>query len=182
MGGDEVGTEWGRSAHALERRRRGRFLSRVLSDRMRAGVETGVIAAAATAGALAGLGARDRAPVEAFRALGRMLLGVSASEAPRAQSLALVTGIVIHAATVTLWGVLFAVIAARLRGVGLFVAAAVFSLVAYAVSSGILPPLLRLGYGAKAFPPQLALLYSVLALALAMGMRLAQSRRKIDRV
>ena len=145
-------------------------------------METGAIAAAATTGALAGFGARERAPGEAFRALGRVLLGVATNEGPRAQHLALLAGLLLHAATLVAWGVLFALIAGRLRGAALIAAAAVFSLVAYALSSGILPPLLRLGYGAKAFPPQLVLLYSVLALALAVGMRLAQSRHDDDRV
>jgi hypothetical protein len=58
------------------------------------------------------------------------------------------------------------------------VAAALFAAVAYAASTK-LPGLLRLGYGARAFLPQLVLLYTALAVSLVAGIRLARTNGHI---
>lgn len=102
-----------------------------------------------------------------------MLLGVSLNEGHAAQLLALGGGLALHTLVAVGWSVLFALLARSLRGLGLWLAAAVFAVGAYGASEFFLPALLRLGHGARAFPLQLALLYAVLALALAIGMRLA---------
>ena len=142
---------------------------------MRAGIATGVIAAAATAGALAGFGLGGDGPTAPFRTLGRLALGVTENAGGAAQSAALVAGLALHGAVAVVWGVLFVFIAGRLRGARLAGAAVLFALFVYALDSGLLPPLLRLGHGARAFPSQSALLHFVLASALVAGPWLAPS-------
>jgi hypothetical protein len=139
---------------------------------VRGGLRAGTIAAAATGGVVAGFGVRDGSMAEPFAALGRLLLGIAATEGAGRQLAATAAGLFVHAAVATAWGALFALVAARLRGWRLVLAAGSFSAAA-AIASTALPELLRLGYGARALPPQLALLYTVLALSLVAGMRLA---------
>jgi hypothetical protein len=139
-------------------------------------VRCGLIVAAATAGVITGFSLRDPAgPLAPFATNGRMLLGVSANEGRLTQLVALAGGLALHALLAVVWASLFVAFAHRLRGARLWVAAALFALGAYGTSEYLLSPLLRLGHGARAYPPQLALLYAVLAVALVAGMRLANS-------
>lgn len=146
---------------------------------LRAAIETGTVAAAATAGVLARFGmAAGEGMAGPFAALGRMVLGVTASDGPWVQRTATIAGLVAHCLLVIVWATLFVLVAGQWRGVRLWAAAALFGLVAWAVSDTLLPPVLRLGHGARAFPPQIALLYVVLSLALGAGMRVAQMSRR----
>ena len=148
--------------------RRG-LLSPVLTPRMRAGLQVGLIAAAATAGALAGFGLGRDGPLDPFRVLGRLTLGVTQNAGPTAQSAATAAGIGLHVVLAGLWGLLFVLVAGGARGVRLAGAAVLFALFVYALDLGLLPPVLRLGHGARAFPSQSVLLHLVLAAALGLG-------------
>jgi hypothetical protein len=131
------------------------------------------MAAAATAGALVGFGVREGAPGASFLTAGRLLLGVAPTEGGDAQVAAAAVGVLAHAATCVVWGLLFGLVAARLRGLRLIAAALVFAAAVYGIREYV-PALLRVGYGSRAFPPQLVLLHAALALALAAGIRIAQ--------
>jgi len=150
----------------------------VLTPRLRAALGTGVIAAAATAGAIAGVGPGRDGALAPFRTLGRLALGVTQNASGSAQSAAVVAGLVLHGAVAVAWGVVFVLVAGGLRGVRRLGAAALFALFVYALDAGLLPPLLRLGHGARAFPSQSAFLHLVLAVALAAGTWLALSPRR----
>lgn len=150
------------------------------SPRLRAGLRTGIIAAAATAGAVVGFGAGGDGAAAPFRVLGRLALGVAASDAPSAQFAAVVAGCLLHAVIAAAWGALFAALAAGLRGLRLALAAALFALFVYALDLGLLPPLLRLGHGARTYPSQSVLLHIVLAFALGLGMRIAHPRLRTE--
>lgn len=153
------------------------------AERVRAGLRAGLVASAATAGAMVGFAWRAAGGAFApFSATGRMLLGVAAAESRGVQLAALVAGVAFHVVLVAAWTVLFSLVAGALRGVRLAVAAALFAAAAYVASEGVLPPLLRLGHGVRAFPPQVALLYVVLGLGLAIGMRIALPDRRRDGV
>ena len=154
------------------------FLSAVLTPRLRAGLHVGLIAAAATAGALAGFGAGGRGALSPFLVLGRLALGVTQNAAAAAQSAAALAGIGLHTALAGLWGVVFVLVAGGTRGVRLAGSAALFALFVYALDLGLLPPLLRLGHGARAFPSQSVFLHLVLATALGLGTWIATSRRR----
>ena len=141
----------------------------MLTPRTRAGLQVGLIAAAATAGALAGFGMGRSGPLDPFRVLGRLTLGVTQNAGAAAQSAATVAGIGLHTALAGLWGLLFVLVAGGTRGARLALAAALFALFVYALDLGLLPPILRLGHGARAFPSQSAFLHAVLATALGLG-------------
>ena len=145
----------------------------MLRERVWGGLSAGIIAAAATAGAVAGFGIRRGAPAEPFTNAGRLFLGIAATEDGTRQLGALTVGVLLHVGAALVWGVAFALLAAGLRGVRLLVAALVFAGAVYAVRERV-PELLRVGYGGRAFPPQLVVLHVVLGLGLAAGIRLAQ--------
>ena len=144
----------------------------MLNERVRAGLTAGAIAAAATAGAVVGFGMTQGAPAEAFTSAGRLLLGVAPTEGGGRQLGAFAVGVLLHVGGALAWGLAFALIAGRLRGVRLLAAALLFAAAVYLVRERA-PALLRIGHGARAFPPQVVVLHVVLALALAAGIRLA---------
>ena len=89
-----------------------RFLSRVLSSRIRAGVRAGLIAAAATGGALVGFGIRHNDWLGSFSALGMQVMsGFGVVEGPSLVSAAV--GLLAHTSWMVLWGLAFASVSFR---------------------------------------------------------------------
>jgi len=138
-------------------------------------VAAGAVAAAAVGGVATGLGAREGDATRAFVAAGRRALGVAATEPRLAQAAALAAGALLHLALALSLGILFALLAGRLRGVFLWLAALAFAALLFVTRDG-LPALLRIGHDPEALPPQL-LLHLALAVGLAVGIRLAPLHR-----
>ena len=86
---------------------------------------------------------------------------------------ALVTpvGVALHLLSAVLWGVLFALVAARLRGWRLAAAAVALGAAAFVLDTRLLPERLDLGFPALLSRPELIAVYAVLAAALALGIR-----------
>jgi hypothetical protein len=135
------------------------------------GVYAGVIAAAATAGALIGFGRARGAAWRPLNAVGHLLLGYRARLMDRFDPLVTPVGIALHVLSVVLWGVLFALIAARLRGWRLAAAAAALGAVAFVIDIHLLPDRLGPGFPAILSRPELIAVYAVLAAALALGIQ-----------
>jgi hypothetical protein len=74
---------------------------------------------------------------------------------------------------VAAWSLAYARVASGWGVAGRWLAAGVVAGLAWLAGAFVLPPMLRLGHGVRALPPQVLLLHVVLALALAIGMRLA---------
>jgi hypothetical protein len=88
------------------------FLSHVLSPRIRAGIRSGLVSAAATAGAIVGFGIRHDDWSGPFVSLGRQFTqGFGLGNLPTL--LSSVAGVVLHAGWMVLWGVVFAVVSHR---------------------------------------------------------------------
>jgi hypothetical protein len=83
-------------------------------------------------------------------------------------------GALLHLVICLVWGFVFGIIAAPLRGIRVLSVAFLTSGAAWAVSATLLPPALRLGNGLYASLPRAATVYVVFALAMATGMRLAR--------
>lgn len=140
------------------------------NERVRAGVLAGVTAAAATMGAVLTLAWRAGSASRPLVETGRAVLGGGEAAA------AGVLGFGLQLAVAIVWGLLLALVAYRARGLRLLLAAAAVAAIAYAVHSTLLPTF-RLGFGVGAFPVHgapLAFLYTLFALALTAGMRLAR--------
>jgi hypothetical protein len=133
---------------------------------VRMGLRVGVIAAAATTGALAAFGTRQGAPLRAFAEL------VSTRPEMAGPRLALL-GLAAQALAAIALGIAFALVAARLRGVRLLAGAAVFACLAFVLNDAILPSP-HVSAGVQVLDSaHLAALHLLLAVALAVGMRLA---------
>ena len=151
-----------------------------LGERLRAGVVAGLVAAAATGGALLAFGARRGDALRTFAGLGRALLGHALVTTSDTRTAVAVVGVVVHCAALVGWGALLGVVAARWREPWRFVAAALVAIVAWVTNHALGLAVLRPGNEMTALSPQRApvvLLYVLLALGLWLGMRVAFSRR-----
>jgi hypothetical protein len=144
------------------------LFSRVLSRSVGIGVRTGVLAAAATAGAIVGLGLRHGDALGPFTLAGRTVVGAAPT------IVAAVAGAGLHLGWMVVWGACFTLVAAALRGPKLLVAAALFATGVWALSTYVLPGVAPAARAAGLSIPQSVFLHLLLALGLASGMRLAQ--------
>ena len=139
-----------------------------------AGITSGILAASATAGALVGFGLRLGAPAHPFNAIAALVLGSSAQAlhtfAPGATPL----GILLHVVVMTGCGLVYSALFGRSgrHPVAWAVAVAAAALVATILIARLF------GVGLAALLPTGTLIAFavVLAIALAVGMRLAPSR------
>lgn len=147
-----------------------RFLTRVLRDRVRRGLVAGAIAAAATAGVLLGLGRARGGPFSLLNEAAHLLLGDRAAGGGFDPLVTPVAALV-HLVSLEMWGVLFVLLAASLRGWRLAGAAVAFSAAVLALDVWLLPESLRPGFELQMSLPELLLLYGVMAAALGFGAR-----------
>ena len=138
----------------------------------------GTVAAAATIGAVIGLGLRHGLALRPFTATGRALfekVGVVGTPATTA-----ILGILSVACAIIVLGVCFTVVAAPLRGLRLLGVAIAFGVVAWSVSAFVVPSILALSSGIVMGSAQRVFIFSLLSLALVVGMRLARPSPRID--
>ena len=141
--------------------------------RAQLGLSVGLLCAAATSGALVGLGLRHDTAFAPFESGGRALLAtwhLSISAA----AVAIGTGAAAHTIWMVLWGVCFSVAAARLRGLALASAAIVFVVLLHAVAVTFLPGALGASAYADVNAVQTALLLALQAGALGFGLTFAK--------
>lgn len=147
-------------------------------DRVRTGVFTGLISAAATAGVLVAFGMGHRRPFLAFNVAAHGLLGEQARLVTVAHPLITPTGILVHALAIVFFAILFSVVADGRRMAIVTMAAVALVSVLFALNTRVLPIPFRSGYETILSKGQLFFLYLTLASALVVGTRLAQSARE----
>jgi hypothetical protein len=148
---------------------------RVWRERVGRGLVAGVVAAGATAGTLLGLGRARGAAFALLNDAAHILIGSRALSVDTFSAQVTGLAMLVHLASLLLWGVLFALLAGGLRGWRLAIAAVLFAGGALALDVLVLPPSLRPGFETAMTAGELALLYAVLAAALAIGVREARS-------
>jgi hypothetical protein len=141
-------------------------------NRVRAGLITGALVASATAGAVLGIAHDEH--YSPFAATGRQVLATLAPATEPGVVAATVAGLVLHTLLAFFWASLFVAIAARARGVRLFITAGASSAVIYALNAWLASSVLRFGNDLTVFPAQALLFHTVLAVALAGGIALAR--------
>ena len=151
----------------------------MLFSRLGAGVRVGIVAAAATIGAVVGLGLRHGLALRPFSTAGHALFALMGATAPRS-GVAAMTGLAVVACAVIVLGVCFTIVAAPLRGVRLFAAALIFAAIAWAVSAYVVPSILVLSTEIVLGTAQRVFICTLLALSLVAGMRLARSGLRIE--
>jgi hypothetical protein len=149
----------------------------VLRDRLRTGAIAGFVAAAATGGAMLGFGLARGAAWRPINTVAHLVLGYRAEITDGFDLVVTPVGILVHVGSLALWGVLFALLAARLRGAVLVVAALLFAAGAFLLDHRLLPVRWKPGFELVLSLPELLALYLVLALALALGVVLARRAR-----
>lgn len=150
-----------------------------MSDsRISVGLRVGTVAAAATIGAVIGLGLRHGLALRPFTTAGRALLEkIGIAGTPSASAL---VGLAMAAGAIIVLGVCFTVVAAPLRGFRLLGVALVFGAIAWSVSAFVVPSILAWSTGAVLGGPQRLFIFGMLTIALVAGMRLARSSIQID--
>jgi uncharacterized membrane protein len=153
--------------------------SRLLCRVRALGPFTGIIAAAATGGALLGFGLRAGTPSRPFNGIATLVLGDQARGVWGYVSTITITGIVLHVVIMVGWSMLFVALAARRRGwqvpaIALGVAAA-----AWFVSREVVLRQVGAGMSSVLGTGQLVALHLVLAVSLVLGMRFARSDRAV---
>ena len=147
-------------------------------SRIGTGMRVGAVAAAATIGAVIGLGLRHGLALRPFAAAGRALLeklGVMGSPSESA-----LVGLMMVACAIIVLGVCFTIVAAPLRGLPLLVAAIVFGAIAWSVSAFVVPSILAWSTGTVLGSAQRLFIFGMLTIALVVGMRLARPSTQID--
>lgn len=154
-------------------------LSTSSPSRIAIGVRVGVVAAAATIGAVIGLGLRHGLALRPFLTAGGALLALLGLDVARG-AVATLTGIALVAVAIIVLGVCFTFVAAPLRGLRLFTTAIVFGAIAWAVSAYVVPSILVLSEGTVLGAAQRVFICALLAVGLAVGMRLARPSSRIE--
>ena len=150
------------------------MFSDVFRERVRQGIGAGCVAAAATTGALIGFGRARGTPAAPVNAVAHMLIGSRAKVMEGFDIGVTPMALGLHTVIVLGWGVLFALLAARLRGMRLFAAALLFAAAVLLIDYYIVPPQLRPGFETVLSRAEVAAVYAVLALSLALGLSAAR--------
>jgi len=148
-------------------------------SRTAAGIRVGTVAAAATIGAMMGLGLRHGLALRPFTSAGGALLewvGVTTARGP----VVVIVGLALVAAAIIVLGVCFTIVAAPLRGLSLVAVACVFGAMSWVVSAYVVPSILAPSGGAVLGTAQQIFLCVLLALGLVAGMRLARPSSRVE--
>jgi hypothetical protein len=148
-------------------------------SRTAAGIRVGIVAAAATIGALIGLGLRHGLALRPFVSTGLAVLGVIGVSGVGGV-VPVIVGLVLVAAAIIVLGVCFTIVAAPLRGLPLLLVACVFGAIGWAVSRYVVPSILASSVGAQLGTAQQVFVCALLALGLVAGMRLARSSVRVE--
>jgi hypothetical protein len=148
-------------------------------SRTAAGIRVGTVAAAATIGAIIGLGLRHGLALRPFASTGMSLLETfGVAETPAL--IPVILGLVLVASAIIVLGVCFTVVAAPLRGIRLVVVACVFAAVGWAFTTYVVPSILAPSGGAVLGTAQRVFVCSLLTLGLVAGMRLARPSARVE--
>ncbi len=139
-------------------------------------MQAGIVAWAATLGVLIGFGRSRDAALQPLNSIAHPFFGTRALLMQGFDWVVTPTALLLHLAVLVVAGVIFALLAARLRGLRLFSAAAAYALLIWLVNRLTLPTMLSAGLARLLSPWELVLFYLVLAIALALGVKLGVSR------
>jgi hypothetical protein len=137
------------------------------------GFVVGALAACATGGALVGFGQRLGTPSHPFNAISRLVLGARAEGVWGFVPSVTLTGVALHVTVMLVWGAVYARLARPRRGVARLALAVAVGAAALLVDLLLVERVLHAGVSGVLSPVQVAAVHLVLAVALALGMRLA---------
>jgi hypothetical protein len=148
-------------------------------SRLLEGVRVGVVAAAATIGAVIGLGLRHGLALRPFATLGRALLerlGILVTQG----RVTTAVGVALVSVAIIVLGVCFTIVAAPLRGLRVFMAALLFATIGWVIAAYVVPSILVLSDTMVLGTGQRVFICVLLALSLVAGMRLARPNVRVE--
>jgi hypothetical protein len=140
----------------------------MLRDRVLRGVWIGLVAAAATAGALVGFGWVRGYPLQPLNTVAHILLGSRAFYVREAHPLITPVAVLVHALSLTIWGALFSLAIGQRRGIWLWVGAVLFAIGAAAIDFLVLPARLSPGFQTVLTRGEIIVIYALLAAVVAL--------------
>lgn len=143
---------------------------------MRLGVRAGIVAWAATLGVLIGFGRSRGAPLQPLNSIAHPFFGTRALLMQGFDWAITPAALLVHLAVLVILGVIFALVAVRLRGFRLLGAAVAFALLIWLVNRLTLPTMLSAGLTRMLSPWEMGVFYLVMAVALALGVRMGVGR------
>jgi hypothetical protein len=148
----------------------------MLRDRWMLGVWIGLVAAAATAGALVGFGWARGAPLQPLNAVAHVLVGSRAFYVRGVHPLVTPAGMLVHIVSLVAWGMLFSLASGRARGAAAWVMAFVFATLVAVIDFVVLPERLSPGFETMLSTGEVIAVYGVMGAA----MGLAAGRLRLD--
>jgi hypothetical protein len=148
----------------------------MLRDRLLLGLWIGLIAAAATAGALVGFGWVRGTPVQPLNTLAHIVLGSRAFQVRSVDPAVTTAGIAVHVLSLVAWGMLFSLAIARARGVRLWAIALLFAALVAVVDFIVVPDRLSPGFDTMLTRGELIVLYGIMAIAMASAVVVLRER------
>ena len=142
----------------------------MLRQRVREGARAGLVAAAATAGLLIGLGSARHAAMRPLNSAAHLLIGSRAYYMEGFHWLVTPIALLTHVAAVMLWGVCFAAMSARWRGWALYAGAIAFAALTCLFDLRVLPDRFRPGFESGLSSPEIAVVYLVLGASAAWAL------------
>lgn len=143
------------------------ILPPMLRDRLLLGVWIGLVAAAATAGALVGFGWARGAPLQPLNTVAHVLVGSRAFYVRGLDPLVTPAGMLVHVVSLVAWGMLFSLASGRARVAGAWVIAFLFATVVAVIDFVVLPERLSPGFEAMLSTGEVIVVYGVMAVAMA---------------
>jgi hypothetical protein len=141
----------------------------MLRERLRVGVWIGLVAAAASAGALVGFGWVRGVPLQPLNAVAHIVVGNRAFQVNTAHPLVTSAGIVVHAISLLAWGIVLSLILGRSRASLAWAIALAFAAVVAFIDLVVLPAPLSPGFETILTRRELVVVYVVMGVAMAWG-------------
>jgi hypothetical protein len=145
----------------------------VRSNSTRRGLAVGTLAASATAGALVGFGLRQGTPSRPFNAIAQLVLRSRAEGVWGFDPTVTLTGVALHVISSLALGVVCLWLAERRGGIARVTIAFAIALAALAAELLVIESMLGAGMSGTLTRVQIVVVHVMLAIALAVGMRLA---------
>lgn len=140
----------------------------MLRDRLLLGVWIGLVAAAATAGALVGFGWVRGAPVQPLNTVAHLLVGSRAFYVLDVHPVVTSVGVLVHVVSLVAWGMLFSLALGRAHGAWAWAIAFVFAGMVAVVDFVVLPERFSPGFETVLTRGEAVVIYGVMAVAMAV--------------
>ena len=139
----------------------------MLRERVREGVRSGFVAAAATAGVLLGFGIARGAAMRPINSVAHILIGSRAYYMAGFDWVVTPLAALLHVALTCVGATLFAMLAVRTDGAKLYALAAAYAVALWSVIEFVLSPRLRPGFESGLSNAEILIVYLVMTLVLA---------------